>query len=71
MAERRYGFGESVVFGVGSGIGWGLAILLLAAIRERLRYADVPDGLRGTGIAFVATGIISMGFTAFALVALQ
>ncbi len=70
MAERHYGFGESVVFGLGSGIGWGLAIALLAAIRERLRYADVPEGLRGLGITFVVTGLISMGFTAFATVTL-
>ncbi len=70
MAERRYDFGESVVFGLGSGIGWALAIALLAAIRERLRYADVPPGLRGLGITFVVTGLISMGFTAFSSVAL-
>ncbi|MDJ0631336.1 MAG: NADH:ubiquinone reductase (Na(+)-transporting) subunit E [Rhodobacter sp.] len=70
MAERQYDFGESVVFGLGSGIGWALAIALLAAIRERLRYADVPEGLRGLGITFVVTGLISMGFTAFSSVAL-
>ena len=70
MAERRYDFGESLVFGIGSGVGWALAIALLAAIRERLRYADVPEGLRGLGISFVVTGLISMGFTAFATVAL-
>ncbi len=70
MAERQYDFGESLVFGVGSGIGWALAIALLAAIRERLRYADIPDGLRGLGITFIVTGLISMGFTAFATVSL-
>jgi Na+-transporting NADH:ubiquinone oxidoreductase subunit E len=70
MAERQYDFAQSVVFGVGSGAGWGLAIALLAAIRERLRYADVPDGLRGLGITFIVTGLMSMGFTAFATVAL-
>ncbi len=70
MAERRYDFAESMVFGVGSGVGWALAIALLAAIRERLRYADVPDGLRGLGITFIVTGLISMGFTAFATVTL-
>ncbi len=51
-------------------LGWALAIALLAAIRERLRYADVPEGLRGLGITFVVTGLISMGFSAFATVVL-
>lgn len=65
MVERRYGFGESVVYGLGSGIGWALAIVTMAAIRERLKYADVPSGLRGLGIAFVVTGLMSLAFTAF------
>lgn len=65
MAERSYGFGELVVFGFGSGVGWALAIVALAAIRERLAYADVPAGLRGLGITFIVTGLMSMGFTAF------
>ncbi len=65
MVERQYSFGESVVFGLGSGVGWALAIVALAAIRERLKYADVPAGLRGLGITFVVTGLMSMGFTAF------
>lgn len=65
MVERNYDFAESVVFGLGSGIGWGLAIVALAAIRERLKYADVPAGLRGLGITFIVTGLMSMGFTAF------
>lgn len=65
MVERRYDFPESVVFGIGSGIGWALAIVAFSAIRERLRYADVPDGLRGLGIAFIVTGLMSMGFSAF------
>lgn len=66
MAERDYSFSESVVFGFGGGIGWALAIMGLAAIRERLNYADVPAGLRGLGMAFIVTGLMSMGFTAFA-----
>ncbi len=68
MAERQYDLAESFVFGLGSGIGWGLAIVALAAIRERLRYADIPAGLRGLGIAFIVTGLMSMGFTAFGVV---
>lgn len=70
MVERRYDLAESVVFGLGSGVGWALAIAILATIRERLRYADLPDGLRGLGITFIVTGLISMGFTGFAMVAL-
>jgi Na+-transporting NADH:ubiquinone oxidoreductase subunit E len=66
MVQRDYGFGESVVFGVGTGVGWALAITLLAAIRERLAYSDPPDGLRGLGITFVTVGLISLGFMAFA-----
>jgi len=65
MAERAYTLKESAIFGFGSGVGWALAIAALAAIRERLAYADVPAGLRGLGITFVVTGLMSMGFTAF------
>jgi len=65
MVERRYSLGESVVYGLGSGIGWALAIVTMAAIRERLKYADVPNGLRGLGLAFVVTGLMSLAFTAF------
>lgn len=65
MVERDYNFGESVVFGVGSGIGWLLAIVALAAIREKLKYSDVPHGLRGLGITFITVGLMSMGFMAF------
>jgi len=70
MVDRRYDFTESVVYGIGSGIGWALAIAAFAAIRERLRYADVPDGLRGLGLAFIVTGLMSMGFSAFVGVSL-
>jgi len=65
MAERRYDLAQSVVFGLGSGVGWALAIAALAAIRERLRYADIPAGLRGLGVSFIVTGLMSMGFMAF------
>lgn len=65
MVERRYDFGQSVVYGLGSGIGWALAIVAFAAIRERLRYSDIPAGLQGLGAAFIVTGIMSMGFSAF------
>ncbi len=65
MVERDYDFGESVVYGVGSGIGWALAIVLLAGIREKLKYSDVPDGLQGLGITFITAGLMSLGFMAF------
>ena len=66
MVERSYGFTESVVFGFGTGLGWALAIVMFAAIRERLKYADIPDGLQGLGINFIVAGIMSLGFMAFA-----
>ncbi len=66
MVERGYDLSESVVYGVGSGIGWALAIVVLAAIRERLRYSDVPAPLRGLGITFIIAGLMSMAFMAFA-----
>ncbi len=65
MVERQYGLSESLVYGLGSGIGWALAITAFAAIRERLRYSDIPAGLQGLGIAFIVTGLMSMGFSAF------
>jgi len=65
MVERKYSFAESLIYGLGSGIGWALAIITFSAIRERLRYADVPVGLRGLGMAFIVTGLMSMGFSAF------
>jgi len=71
MVDRRYSLPESVVYGLGSGVGWALAIVAFAAIRERLRYADIPAGLRGLGIAFIVTGLMSMGFSAFVGVGLQ
>jgi len=65
MVERDYTFAESVVFGFGSGTGWALAIVALAGIREKLKYADVPEGLRGLGITFMITGLMAMAFMAF------
>jgi len=65
MVERDYTFAESVVFGFGSGAGWALAIVALAGIREKLKYADVPDGLRGLGITFMIVGLMAMAFMAF------
>ncbi|MCL4798191.1 MAG: NADH:ubiquinone reductase (Na(+)-transporting) subunit E [Burkholderiales bacterium] len=66
MQERDYTFAESVVFAIGSGTGFMLAIVALAAIREKMSYSNVPRGLRGLGIAFVATGLMSIGFMMFA-----
>lgn len=65
MVERDYGFSESVVYGLGSGIGWALAITALAGIREKLKYSDVPAGLQGLGITFITVGLMSLGFMAF------
>ena len=70
MVERDYNLGESLVFGIGSGIGWALAIVLLAGIREKLKYADVPNGLRGLGITFVTAGLMALGFMSFSGVSL-
>ena len=67
MVERKYTFGESMIFGLGGGVGWALAIITFAAIRERLKYSDIPKGLQGLGIAFVITGLMSLSFTAFAV----
>ncbi len=65
MVERDYNFGESITFGLGSGVGWLLAITALAAIREKMRYSNVPPGLRGLGITFLLTGLMAIGFMAF------
>ncbi|WP_281646867.1 NADH:ubiquinone reductase (Na(+)-transporting) subunit E [Parendozoicomonas sp. Alg238-R29] len=65
MVERDYTFGDSVVYGVGAGVGWMLAIVALAGIREKLKYSDVPPGLRGLGITFITVGLMSLGFMSF------
>jgi len=65
MVERHYDFGESLVFGLGSGIGWALAIVALAGVREKLKYSDVPAGLQGLGITFITAGLMAMAFMSF------
>ncbi len=65
MVERDYTLSEATVFGIGSGIGWWLAIVALAAVREKLKYSNVPPPLRGLGITFIVVGLMSMGFMAF------
>lgn len=62
MVERQYDFGQSAVYGLGSGFGWAVALVALAGIREKLRYSDVPDGLQGLGITFIIVGLMSLGF---------
>lgn len=69
MVERSYSLAESAVFGLGSGFGFAVAVAMLAAIRSRLAYADLPAGLRGLGIAFVLAGLMSLGFASFAQMA--
>jgi Na+-transporting NADH:ubiquinone oxidoreductase subunit E len=65
MSERGFNFTESVVYGIGSGTSWALAIAVLAGIREKLKYSDVPEGLQGLGIVFITVGLISLGFMSF------
>lgn len=65
MVERHYDFGESLVYGFGSGVGWALAIVALAGVREKLKYSDVPAGLQGLGITFITAGLMAMAFMSF------
>jgi Na+-transporting NADH:ubiquinone oxidoreductase subunit E len=65
MVERDYTFTESCVYGVGSGVGWALAIVGLAGIREKMKYSDVPDGLKGLGITFITAGLMAIAFMCF------
>lgn len=70
MVERDYNFPESVVYGIGSGAGWALAIVALAGIREKMNYSDVPEGLKGLGITFMTVGLMAIVFMAFAGISL-
>jgi len=70
LVEREYDLAESVVFGSASGVGWFLAIVSMAAIRQKLRYSNIPDGLRGLGITMLVTGLIAMAFMAFSGISL-
>ena len=65
MMNRDYNLAESAVYGFGSGVGWAIAIVVLAGIREKMKYSDVPEGLRGLGITFVTVGLMSLGFMSF------
>ena len=65
MVEKSLAFGESVVYGLGAGVGWALAIAMLAGIREKLKYSDIPDGLQGLGITFITVGLMCFGFMSF------
>lgn len=65
MVERDYNFAESTVYGIGSGVGWALAIVALAGLREKMKYSDVPPGLRGLGITFMTAGLMAMAFMSF------
>lgn len=65
MVAKNQSFTESVVYGIGSGVGWALAIVLLAGLREKMKYSDVPDGLKGLGITFITAGLMAFGFLSF------
>ncbi len=66
MSQREYVFSEALVFGFGSGVGWALAIVAMAAIRKKLQYSNIPDSLKGLGITMILTGLMAMGFMCFA-----
>lgn len=65
MVAKNLTFSESVVYGIGSGVGWMLAIVLMAGLREKMKYSDVPDGLKGLGITFITAGLMAFGFLSF------
>jgi Na+-transporting NADH:ubiquinone oxidoreductase subunit E len=66
MVQRDYSFSQSVAYGLGAGVGWALAIVVLAGLREKMKYCDVPEGLQGLGITFITTGLISLAFMGIA-----
>ena len=66
MVQRDYSFVESVAYGLGAGFGWALAIVNLAGLREKMKYSDIPEGLRGLGITFITTGLLSLAFMGIA-----
>jgi Na+-transporting NADH:ubiquinone oxidoreductase subunit E len=66
MVQRDYSFVESVAYGLGAGVGWALAIVALAGLREKMKYSDIPEGLQGLGITFITTGLISLAFMGIA-----
>jgi len=66
MVQRDLGFTESVAYGLGAGVGWALAIVMLAGLREKMKYSDIPAGLQGLGIAFITTGLLSLAFMGIA-----
>ncbi|WP_416307539.1 NADH:ubiquinone reductase (Na(+)-transporting) subunit E [Neptunicella sp. SCSIO 80796] len=68
--QRDYNTVESVFYGMGSGMGWALAITLMAAVREKLKYADMPDGIRGLGSVFITAGLMALGFQSFSGISL-
>lgn len=70
MANRDYSLGESAVFAFGSGLGWAIAIVLLAGLRERMKFNAIPAGLQGIGITFITTGLMALGFMSFAGISL-
>lgn len=70
MVERDYALGDSVVFGLGSGFGWALAIVALAGVREKLRYNNIPAPLKGLGMTFIITGLMAIAFMSFAGISL-
>jgi Na+-transporting NADH:ubiquinone oxidoreductase subunit E len=70
MVAKNLAFGESIVYGIGSGIGWMLAIVLMAGLREKMKYSDVPAGLKGLGITFITAGLMAFGFSSFAGISL-
>jgi Na+-transporting NADH:ubiquinone oxidoreductase subunit E len=70
MVQREYDLAQSTVYGLGAGVGWALAIIALAAIREKLKYSNPPPALRGLGLTFITTGLMAMGFMIFAGISL-